>query len=87
MSEQFSVTGLNRIKRVPKRADYDKEGVYAVVDAALICHVGMVTDEGQPVVIPTIHARQGDNILIHGATTSRMLNYIGAGKPICITFT
>ncbi|MCA9984938.1 MAG: pyridoxamine 5'-phosphate oxidase family protein [Anaerolineales bacterium] len=87
MSEQFSVTGLNRIKRVPKRADYDKEGVYAVVDAALICHVGMVTDEGQPVVIPTIHARQGDNILIHGATTSRMLNYIGAGKPLCITIT
>ena len=87
MSEQFSVTYLNRIKRVPKRADYDKEGVYAVVDAALICHVGMVNDDGQPIVIPTIHARQGNNFLIHGATTSRMLNYIGAGKPLCITVT
>ena len=87
MSEQFPVTNLNRIKRVPQRADYEKEGVYAVVDAALICHVGMVNDDGQPIVIPTIHARQGDNILLHGATTSRMLNYIGAGKPLCITIT
>ena len=87
MSSDFPVTNLNRVKRLPKRAAYDKESVYEVVDAALICHVGMVVEGGRPVVIPTIHARQGDNILLHGASTSRMLNHVGAGHNICITIT
>lgn len=43
-------------KRLPKRAQYDREPVYAVVDSAPICHVGFVQD-GQPFVIPTIHAQ------------------------------
>lgn len=82
----FPKNDLNRIRRVPKRGAYDKEAVYAVVDDALICHVGMVEGD-RPIVIPTIHARQGDDILIHGAATSRMLNHIAAGRDICITVT
>lgn len=82
----FAKTDLNRVKRVPNRGSYDKESVYAVVDAALICHVGMVIDN-RPIVIPTIHARQGDNILIHGASTSRMMNYIAEGNQLCVTVT
>lgn len=85
MSE-FQVTDLNRVKRIPKRGAYDKETVYAIVDDALICHVGMI-EEGRPVVIPTIHARDGDNLLLHGASTSRMLNHVGAGHDICVTVT
>lgn len=84
--DAYAITNLNRVKRVPKRADYDKEAVYAVVDDALICHVGMIEGDS-PVVIPTIHARQGNDILIHGATTSRMLNYIASGRDLCITVT
>ena len=87
MSNEFPVTNLNRVKRLPKRAAYDKEAVYEIVDAALICHVGMVVEGGRPVVIPTIHARQGDNLLLHGASTSRMLNHVGAGHNICVTVT
>ena len=82
----FPKTAQNKVRRIPKRGAYDKATVYAIVDDALICHVGMVEGD-RPFVIPTIHARQGDNILIHGATTSRMLNYIAAGRELCITVT
>ncbi|MEM7535154.1 MAG: pyridoxamine 5'-phosphate oxidase family protein [Chloroflexota bacterium] len=86
MSE-FAKTDLNRVKRIPNRGAYDKETIYGIVDDSLICHVGMVNEDGQPIVIPTIHARQGDNILLHGASTSRLLKHVGAGHDICITVT
>ena len=82
----FPKTDLNKVKRLPKRGHYDKETIYSVVDDALICHVGMIID-GRPVVIPTIHARQGDNILLHGASTSRMLNHVATGADMCVTIT
>ena len=85
MSE-FDITGRNKIKRMPERGHYDHETVYAIVDEALICHVGIVQD-GQPVVIPTIHARIGDSIVLHGAKASRLLKYVGEGHRVCITVT
>lgn len=85
MSE-FAQTTLNRVRRVPARGVYDQETIYPIVDAALICHVGLV-EEGQPIVIPTLHARRGDEILLHGATTSRLMRYAASGAPLCITVT
>ena len=82
----FAKTDLNRVKRVPDRGHYDKETIYPIIDEAYICHVGFVVEE-RPFVIPTIHARQGDTLLLHGATTSRMLKTIQQGNPICITIT
>ncbi|MEE9372090.1 MAG: pyridoxamine 5'-phosphate oxidase family protein [Saprospiraceae bacterium] len=82
----FEKTNLNRVKRIPKRGHYDKATIYPIIDAALICHVGLV-HEGQPIVIPTIHARLQDNIIIHGASTSRLMNNSGGGNAICITIT
>lgn len=85
MSE-FDVTGRNKIKRMPERGRYDRETVYPIIDEALICHVGIV-DGGQPIVIPTIHARINDSIVLHGAKASRLLKYVGAGHQVCITVT
>ncbi len=82
----FEKTTRNQVKRLPKRGHYDSETIYRIVDAALICHVGYA-DGNQPFVIPTIHARQGDDLLLHGATTSRLLKHVAAGHPICITVT
>lgn len=82
----FEVSGRNRVLRLAKRGNYDREAVYAVVDAALICHVGYAID-GQPYVIPTLHARDGDTILLHGHGTNRTLLHAGAGKPVCIAVT
>ena len=82
----FAKSRRNKVVRMPERGQYDKESVYGIVDEALLCHVGFVQD-GQPFVIPTLHARMGDKLLLHGATTSRMLKHVQAGNPVCITIT
>lgn len=82
----FTKTDKNRVRRMPNRGAYDKATIYPIVDAALICHVGLVRD-GEPVVIPTLHARQGDRILLHGASTSHLMQYAAAGHPLCLTMT
>ena len=82
----FAKTDQNRIRRMPERGHYDRESIYPIIDEALICHVGIVVD-GQPVVIPTIHARIGDELVLHGAPASRLLKYVQAGHPLCVTIT
>ena len=84
MSE-FVKTEQNRVRRLPARGAYDKATIYPIVDQALICYVGLVEEGGQPVIIPTLHARRDDEILLHGATTSRLLKYAATGAPLCIT--
>ncbi|MCB0167789.1 MAG: pyridoxamine 5'-phosphate oxidase family protein [Anaerolineae bacterium] len=83
---QFEITKQNRVSRLPDRGHYDEATVYSIIDEALICHVGLVQD-GQPVVIPTIHARKDNRILLHGATKSRLLQYAQSGQNLCITMT
>jgi nitroimidazol reductase NimA-like FMN-containing flavoprotein (pyridoxamine 5'-phosphate oxidase superfamily) len=75
-----------RVKREPQRARYDRETIEAILDEALICHVGFEID-GQPYVIPTLHARVGDRLYLHGSAASRMLRHAAAGAPVCVTAT
>lgn len=82
----FAQTDQNRVRRRPTRGHYDQETIYGIVDAALICHVGFA-HEGVPYVIPTLHARRGDEILLHGSSASRLMNHAAAGHPLCITVT
>ena len=85
-SPAFDVTPRNRLMRYPKRGHYDKATIYPILDEALVCHVGFAID-GQPYVIPTIHARMGDDLLLHGLKGGRMLEHINAGNPVCMTVT
>jgi nitroimidazol reductase NimA-like FMN-containing flavoprotein (pyridoxamine 5'-phosphate oxidase superfamily) len=75
-----------KVKRHPERGAYDRETIDAILDEALICHVGFVVD-GQPFVIPTIHARVDDTLYIHGSPASRMLNTLADGVDVCVTAT
>jgi uncharacterized protein len=75
-----------RVRREPKRAAYDRATIDAVLDEALVCHLGFVS-EGAPVVIPTLHARIGDELLIHGSSASRALRAAGSGAAVCATVT
>lgn len=86
MGNSFDVTNRNKVKRMPVRGEYDRATIYPIIDEALICHVGFAV-EGQPFVIPTIHARIGDSIILHGAPASRMLKHISEGNQVCITVT
>ncbi len=84
--EAFDKTDLNRVRRLPARGQYDRATIDAIVDEALICHVAFVVGD-QPFVIPTIHGRMGDEIVLHGAPASRMIKHIAAGNPVAIAVT
>ncbi len=80
----FTPTDRTRLKRNYKRGAYDRETVYAILDAVPHCHVGYVID-GQPYVTPTFQWREGDRIYWHGSSASRMLRTVETGVPVCIT--
>ncbi|UCG25165.1 MAG: pyridoxamine 5'-phosphate oxidase family protein [Chloroflexota bacterium] len=85
MSE-YERTRKNRIIRHPERGAYDKGRVFQIIDEALICHVAFVQD-GQPFVIPTLHARDEESILLHGASSSRLMRHIESGHELSLAFT
>ena len=79
-------TDRTRVRRVPQRGAYERETIDAILDETLISHVGFVHD-GHPVVIPTLHARLGDRLYLHGSAASRMLRTLHRGVPVCVTAT
>ena len=79
-------TERTTVKRIAKRALYDRETMYAILDEAVYCHVGFVVD-GAPFVIPTIHWREGDQLYFHGSAANRMLRTLRDGVDCCVTVT
>jgi nitroimidazol reductase NimA-like FMN-containing flavoprotein (pyridoxamine 5'-phosphate oxidase superfamily) len=86
MDERYTRTERTRLRRLPKRAHYDRATVHAVLDAGLVCHVGYVID-GQPYVTPTCYWRHGARLYWHGSSASRMLRRLKEGIPACLTVT
>lgn len=82
----LTVTARTRVRRVPKRAVYDRAAVESILDEGLVCHLAF-THLGQPFCIPTIHARDGDVVYVHGSAASRMLRTLAGGAPACLTVT
>jgi nitroimidazol reductase NimA-like FMN-containing flavoprotein (pyridoxamine 5'-phosphate oxidase superfamily) len=75
--------------RYRERARYDRATVHGILDEALICHVGY-TNAGRQVVLPTMHARLGETLYLHGSTGSGpMVTAAGSpdGLPVCVTVT
>ena len=76
------------LHRYAHRAAYDRETIDAILDEGLVCHVGLQTDRGFPVVIPLAYGRDGDIVYLHGSAASRLFR--GARGPdidICMTVT
>jgi hypothetical protein len=86
MTDSFPITDRNRVRRRSQRGDYDRKTVNAILDEALVCHVGFSVDE-QPYVIPTIHARVGETLYLHGSAANHMMKTLAAGGPACVTAT
>lgn len=82
----FSPTDRTTLKRLPKRGDFDRDAIFAILDEAFICHVGFIVD-GKPVVIPTSYVRVADDVYIHGSAASRMLRSLEEGIDVCVTVT
>ena len=84
--DAYTPTGRTQVRRLPKRAVYDKAEVYSILDEGYVCHIGFV-DGGQPCVIPIGYARAGDRLYVHGSPASRMLRAMEGGADVCVTVT
>jgi uncharacterized protein len=86
MSKIIKQTERTKLKRIPKRGNFDRETVYKILDEAFICHIGF-TVEGQTFVIPTAYGRKGDTLFVHGSAASRMMREMSKGIDVCVTVT
>ena len=75
-----------RVRRLAERAAYDAASIATILDAGIVAHLGFV-DDGQPYVIPILHARVGDCVYVHGSPASRAIRLLGDGAPACLTVT
>ncbi len=80
------VSERTRVRREPERGRYDRQTIESILDEALVCHLGFVHD-GHPYVIPTLFARVGGVVYVHGSSASRMLRNLRAGAEVCLTAT
>ncbi|WP_214407201.1 pyridoxamine 5'-phosphate oxidase family protein [Pseudonocardia lacus] len=81
----LSSTPRSTPTRLRERARSDRADLHAVLDAGLVCHVGLVRD-GEPVVLPTGYGRVGDTLYLHGSTGAGWLRVLD-GAPVCVTVT
>jgi uncharacterized protein len=86
MQNDIQTTKRTKLKRIPKRGNFERETIYKILDEAFICHVGF-TVENQPFVIPTSFARIGDSLMIHGSAASRMMRNLSEEIDVCVTVT
>jgi uncharacterized protein len=82
----LEATEKTRVRRLPKRAVYDKAQIYSILDEGFVCHLGFVID-GQPYVIPTGYARIEDAIYLHGSAASRIIRTAAERLDVCVTVT
>jgi nitroimidazol reductase NimA-like FMN-containing flavoprotein (pyridoxamine 5'-phosphate oxidase superfamily) len=75
-----------RVRRKPERARYDADAVHAVLDAAPFVHVATVR-EGRPVVLPMVHGRVGDTLVLHGSVAAGLFRDLRRASPVCVTAT
>lgn len=78
-------TPRTKLRRKPGRGSHEREVIEAIFDEALVSHLGVI-DDGLPVVIPTLHARMGSRVYLHGSTASRALRQ-SSGAEVCLTAT
>ncbi len=81
----LSPTDRTRLRRSKERGQADRAALYDVLDAGMICHLGVIID-GSPRVLPTGYGRIGDTLYVHGSTGARSL-MAGSSGEVCVTVT
>jgi uncharacterized protein len=84
-SADLSGTPRTTLRRHRERGRTDRDDLYAVLDAGLICHLGVIAD-GVPRVLPTGYGRVGDLLYLHGSSANSTF-MAGAGHEVCVTVT
>jgi nitroimidazol reductase NimA-like FMN-containing flavoprotein (pyridoxamine 5'-phosphate oxidase superfamily) len=74
-----------RLRRRRDRGSHERAVIDAILDEGLIAHLGIVEPDGQPLVVPMLHARRGDLVYVHGSVAGRTMRALAAGVPACLT--
>jgi nitroimidazol reductase NimA-like FMN-containing flavoprotein (pyridoxamine 5'-phosphate oxidase superfamily)/GNAT superfamily N-acetyltransferase len=89
----LQTTSRSALKRYPQRGSHERAAIDAILDEALVCHLGVMVDaarartaEPYVSVLPTAHARVGDALYLHGARANRLL-MSAIGQQVCVTVT
>jgi len=86
MAEPGPSSDRSTVRRHPERGRYEREVIDAILDEGLVCHLG-VTYDGRPHVIPTMYARNGDVVYVHGAMANRALAELRQGGTAALVVT
>ena len=81
----LSSTPRTALGRHRERGRTERDDLYAVLDTALICHLGVVVD-GAPRVLPTGYGRLADLLYLHGSSANSSI-MAGHGQQVCVTVT
>ncbi|MGD0602237.1 MAG: pyridoxamine 5'-phosphate oxidase family protein [Streptosporangiaceae bacterium] len=82
---QLSGTPRTALRRHRERGRTERDELYAVLDAGLVCHLGVIAGGG-PRVLPTGYGRVGDTLYLHGSSANATF-MAAAGQPVCVTVT
>jgi nitroimidazol reductase NimA-like FMN-containing flavoprotein (pyridoxamine 5'-phosphate oxidase superfamily) len=86
MSDVLGPGPKTRVRRLPAKAHYERDVIYAVIDEAPLCHVAAIVNGGA-MVIPTLHAREGDTLYLHGSPSNVVMKAVVASGEACISIT
>ena len=76
-----------RVRRIPDKQVTERAVLDAVLDAGRMAHVAVRDADGQPYVVPVAYGRDGDTVVVHGSTGSRLFRTLADGAPTCLTVT
>jgi nitroimidazol reductase NimA-like FMN-containing flavoprotein (pyridoxamine 5'-phosphate oxidase superfamily)/GNAT superfamily N-acetyltransferase len=79
-------TPRTTVRRHAERGSHERALIDAILDEALLCHLGVSID-GVPRVLPTAHVRIGDDVYLHGARANRVLSAACSSPSVCVTVT
>ena len=80
-------TARTKIRRLAEKTVRDRDVMHAILDAGLVAHLAVTDADNQPYVVPVGYARDGDRVLFHGSTGSRLFRGLADGQPTCLTVT
>ncbi len=84
-TQTLSATARTRLRRHSERGKTGHADLLAVLDAGMICHLGVIHDSA-PLVLPTAYGRIGDTLYLHGSSANRSL-HAADGQEVCVTVT
>ncbi|AUS78057.1 flavin-nucleotide-binding protein [Actinoalloteichus sp. AHMU CJ021] len=85
-TQPLSPTPRSTVRRGRRRSVTDRETLYSILDAGLVCQLSLVLD-GSPVVLPTCYGRVGDTLYLHGSTGAASLRALAEGARACVAVT